>query len=953
MILKTLPLVRALALCLGTGFWGQSLATTQTLSLQDIMAFETAKTPVLADNGNSFAVELEPDRGDSRTLVQTLDKNASYSIAGASAPILSADGRFAAMKLAPSLLAMESSDAKAKKALKAGMVLLDLTTGAEQRFERVKSFAFSEQGDLLAIWFEVEEEKKAEDKKVEEPKQEPQSPTEPEKSKAANSNKTSKPNKADAGSELTLIALGSGKQLSFSDVTGYSFARETMAVALVRNQSGDTPLHQLLLLSGNTLSSRTLLDSKDQHLGALALSPDGKAVALTLGDAAVDTDEREYQLLLIDDSGKRKLAARDKDWTLNRYGSVQFSRDGKRVFVGRVPEVSKPISRKQFKTEADLRDEAILQDNRGLKVWHSKDPLIKPNEIKEYSKEVERTYLAVWHLGKDAGNKLVQLADSQVPDVTVTEQRRFLLGSSNKPYQLMSTWAGAFRDYYLVDLDTGRKQLLVAQLESDNEPTLSGDGRFLAYFQQGQVYLYDIAAGRRFNLSGKLKVSFADEDHDYPSSAPGYGFGPWLEDGAGILVYDKYDIWQFDSRSHEGFMLTGGEGRRLQLQLRVAGLVEDPLQPSTIKPGETLLLHGYGWASKADSFWQARVGSVGIKPLLQEEQKLTVLARAKHSEQILFSKERYDRYPDIHSAKLAQVAQAVQQTDLDAQRRQFGWGQSELVHWTNTDGKLLDGVLIKPVGYQEGKRYPVLVYFYRFMSDRLHAFPQMQVNHRPNFAWYAANGYAIFLPDIRFEIGYPGNSSVQALTSGVQKLIEMGVADPKAVGLQGHSWGGYQTAFAVTQTNLFAAAVTGAPVANMTSAYSGIRLGTGLARQFQYETGQSRIGESLMSAPQKYIENSPVFYVDRIKTPLMIMFGDRDDAVPWEQGIELYLAMRRAGKEVVFLQYEDEPHHLKKYPNKLDYSLKMMAFFDHFLKGAPAPEWLEKGEPYREFKDAE
>jgi dipeptidyl aminopeptidase/acylaminoacyl peptidase len=327
-----------------------------------------------------------------------------------------------------------------------------------------------------------------------------------------------------------------------------------------------------------------------------------------------------------------------------------------------------------------------------------------------------------------------------------------------------------------------------------------------------------------------------------------------------------------------------------------------------------------------------------------------VLGRSKDVDAIVFSKERFDLFPDLYTASYSAPQNAFKQTDLDVQRQAFNWSKAELVHWTNGDGKPLEGVLIKPTHYQAGQRYPVLVYYYRFMTDRLHAFPQMNINHRPNLAWYINNGYAVFLPDIRFEVGYPGASSVQALTSGVQKLIDMGIADPEAIGLQGHSWSGYQTAFAITQTKLFKAAVAGAPVANMTSAYSGIRHGTGLARQFQYETGQSRIGASLFAAPQKYIENSPVFYADRIQTPLMIMFGDKDDAVPWEQGVEMYLAMRRAGKEVVFLQYEDEPHHLKKYPNKLDYSVRMLEYFDHYLKGKPAPAWLSKGEAYVEYK---
>ena len=222
----------------------------------------------------------------------------------------------------------------------------------------------------------------------------------------------------------------------------------------------------------------------------------------------------------------------------------------------------------------------------------------------------------------------------------------------------------------------------------------------------------------------------------------------------------------------------------------------------------------------------------------------------------------------------------------------------------------------------------------------------MVVNHRPNFPFYTSNGYAMFLPDIRFDIGMPGRSAVDALVPGIQKLIDMGIADEHAIGLHGHSWSGYQTAHVITQTDVFACAVAGAPVSNMTSAYSGIRLGSGLARQFQYETAQSRIGGSLWEKRELYIENSPVFFADRINTPLLIQFGDIDDAVPWQQGVELYLALRRLDKDVVFLQYRGEPHHLKQYPNKVDYTIKMKEYLDHYLKGEPAPKWLAEGEPY-------
>ena len=284
---------------------------------------------------------------------------------------------------------------------------------------------------------------------------------------------------------------------------------------------------------------------------------------------------------------------------------------------------------------------------------------------------------------------------------------------------------------------------------------------------------------------------------------------------------------------------------------------------------------------------------------------------------------------------------------MNPQVEDFAWGTAELVEWRSDDGIPLQGVLIKPGNYQPGKRYPVLVYFYRFMSQRLYDFNQVVINHRPCFPYYASNGYAIFLPDIRFEVGRPGLSSVKCLVPGVQKLIDMGIADPDAIALHGHSWSGYQTAFVVTQTNIFKCAIAGAPVSNMTSAYGGIRWGTGLARQFQYEQSQSRIGGSLWEYPERYLANSPLFFADRIETPILIMHGDKDDAVPWYQSIEFYLAMRRLGKYCVFLEYRDEPHHPKKYANKLDYTIRMKQFLDHYLKEAPAPDWMTKGVPYR------
>ncbi|WP_299803512.1 prolyl oligopeptidase family serine peptidase [uncultured Shewanella sp.] len=910
------------------------LAATNRITPDDIMRFESLKNPVISDTGNMLAVEVTPDRGDSHGLVKNLLANNEFSVKGGSKPKISHDGRFVAFVDAIPLLDSEKATKKAKKKLKSGLVLLDTSTGEEQRFERVKSFEFNEKGTHLAIWFEAEEPKK--DGKSDD--------------KVQTSKSDLKIDKEDIGSKVELLSLNSLKSITFKDVTAFSFDKSGLNFALAINNI-ETNKHELRVvkLADNTASIVHSL--KQQQFGSIALSNDGKFLGFTYGDATAKTFGREYKLSLLNlETSQIVETAKSKDWTLNRYATLRFSDDSQRLFFGRVPQVSQQLEVAKYEEQADLFDKQIITSNRALRVWHGDDPRIKPHEVKQYKKELKRTYLAVLHVN---GNNLVQLADLNVPDVEVQQQKRFALASSDLPYRKMITWAGFYRDFYLVDLNTGRKIPLLTQQSSSEEPNLSPGEKFVSYYLHGNVFLYEIAQDRRTNITKALDVSFADEDHDYPSNAPSYGFGPWISDDTGLLLYDKYDIWQVHTGSHDAFKLTAGEGRKQGVQYRVTGLVEDKDHPSVLNSDEKILLHGYSDIDKGDGFYQAQIGVAGVTPLMEGDYKLKLLARSKDAQTIVYSKEQYDLFPDLYTANYDKPQDAMRQTDLDQQRQGFNWSQSELVQWTNGDGKPLDGVLIKPTNYVEGQRYPVLVYFYRFMSDRLHAFPQMKINHRPNFAWYADNGYAVFLPDIRFEVGYPGETSVQALTSGVQHLIDIGIADPQAVGIQGHSWGGYQTAFAVTKTNIFKAAVTGAPVSNMTSAYSGIRHGSGLARQFQYETGQSRIGESLFKSPQLYIENSPVFYAERIKTPMMIMFGDKDDAVPWEQGVELYLAMRRAGKDVVFLQYQDEPHHLKKYSNKLDYSIRMMEYFDHYLKGKPAPKWLSEGEAYTEYKKAD
>ncbi|MDG5767734.1 prolyl oligopeptidase family serine peptidase [Balneolales bacterium ANBcel1] len=621
------------------------------------------------------------------------------------------------------------------------------------------------------------------------------------------------------------------------------------------------------------------------------------------------------------------------------HSELTWSRDGNRLFFGWQPVTMYRHSLYREKEEqSTVTDRDTILAEAEVDVWHGRDPLIKPHEKQTWEQRRDHTYLVVYHFDR---NRLVELADDRVPYVTPVDNGRYALGRNPRPYKREITWDGWYSDYYMVNLRDGSRQEVIDRLRSA-PVSLSPNGRYVLFYESEHWHLYDADRNIIHNLTEPLGVSFADEDHDAPHPPNSYGMAGWVEGDRAVVIYDKYDIWQIDTRSREALNLTAGEGRRLQRQFRIAA--SSPEHDAFLR-NEHLLVRSFNERNKEYGFYGVRIGREGCERFLEGPWRYEFVGQSKSGERILFTRESYREFPDlwVSDRRLRFPRKA---TLANPWIGNYAWGNAELVQWRDMDGEPLDGVLITPDNYTQGEPVPVLVYFYEQFSHRLHHFNEQVINHRPGFPFYASNGYAVFLPDVRYDIGIPGFSATRSIVPGVQMLIDRGIADPEAIALHGHSWSGYQAAHMATQTHIFAAIIAGAPVSNMTSAYSGIRHGSGLARQFQYEQTQSRIGGSLWEKRDKYIENSPVFYADRIRTPMLIMFGDRDDAVPWEQGIELYLAMRRLQKDVIFLQYRNEPHHPQQYANKLDYFLRMKEYLDHHLKGAPAPDWIRKGVPY-------
>lgn len=883
------------------------------LSFEDVMKFEDIQTPVISSQGNWIAYGVWPDRGDGKVVIQHTTSNSEYSIDLGSRPVISFNEKWVLAYKNVSLV----DELKAKKNKpKRGLVLLNLANGAIQEFDSVSTFSLSNNGLWLAV-------KGYQSKEIEDLKH---------KNKKLGTNvslinlESQTTRTLDFVSEMSFDSLSNYFSYSVIDTSGagnglFSYELEKDAVTEVHssvngfydNLTWDPKRPRLAFTSA-------LLDSSYK---------DGDAT-LYLWDAKKN---RQETLVKPEDTSE--------EWTLKSNNRLTFTHDGKRLFFGLMSQEMVDLDNKEKDEdeEIDIYDIESIVEDRGMDLWHGDDPRIKTHEKVTFNGRKGRTYTSVYHLDK---KRWVQLADMEMPFIQITHNKNKVMGSTDEPYLKEVVYEGSFRDWFVVDLEKGTR-IKVAERTSNGSAILSPDGKSVVFYHEKNWHVVDTKTGTSRNLTEGLGVPFYNEDHDYPSQVPGYGMTGWIEGGKSVLINDKYDIWKISTSKSDAVNLTGGMGRADKRIFRVRNLGID----NNFGKSEDLLLTSYHDLNKNFGFYSANTGSSGIQRLLEEDKKFTFVAKAKESNQILFKREAYDEFPNLWVAKDKSFSERDQISELHMDLKQkWNWGKAELIDWLSLDGTYIQGIVIKPDNYDPNKRYPIMTYYYRFFTNRLHDFNEPKTNHRPVYAQYVSDDYVVFLPDIRFEIGRPGFAATKSLVPGIQKLIEMGIADEDKLGLHGHSWSGYQTAFIVTQTDIFDAAVTGAPVSNMTSAYSGIRWASGRARQFQYEKTQSRIGESLIEAPEKYIENSPVFFADKITTPMLIQHGDADGAVPWYQSIELYLAMRRYNKDVVFLQYHDEPHHLQKFPNKLDYAIRMKQYFDYYLKGVGEPGWILDGEVY-------
>ncbi len=570
-------------------------------------------------------------------------------------------------------------------------------------------------------------------------------------------------------------------------------------------------------------------------------------------------------------------------------------------------------------------------------LWHYKDPALQPTQKLQLNRDRNRTFSAVYHL---ATKKLVPLTTDSMPSISLSDDGKVGLISTSVAYNIERMWGDDGNDIYVVDATSGKQTLVKEKISGQAQ--LSVDGKYAIYFDEGQWSTYTVATGKTVNITAPLKnVRFDQETWSTPDAPSAWGVAGWTKGDKSVLLYDRFDIWELDPTGVKpAVVVTDSLGRRESLQLRIVDL--DVSDERAIDPAKPLMMRAFSEVTKASGFYRDRLDmKQAPEKIVMADVNYGTPQKARAADTYMLTKSTFIDFPNLYVGP--SLTSLTKLSDANPWQKEYNWGTAELVTWTSTDGIPLQGILYKPENFDPSKKYPMVSYFYEDLSDGLHNYVPPTGRNVINPTHYVSNGYLVFEPDIYYETGYPGPSAMKSIVPGVQKLVDRGYVDPKGLGLQGQSWGGYQASYMITQTTMFSAAMAGAPVANMTSAYGGIRWGSGLARAFQYEKGQSRIGKSIWDAPNLYVENSPLFWLPRVTTPLFIMSNDADDAVPWYQGIELFVGMRRLGKEVYLINYNNDVHNPASRANQKDIAMRMQQFFDTKLKREKAPDWMVNG----------
>ena len=882
----------AFVACLGSLSPAFAQNASKSLTIDDLVTWQRITDREISDNGKWVACKMEPWEGDATVYLYAAQGQETATFSPADKFAFSASSGYLVVTQTPGKSTVDSLKVLKTKEDKMPMNTLVIysVAGKKETIDSLKTFKLADEADWIAY------------------------------------------QRGRKDSTLYVRSLDGSKTFQFPTVTDFQFAKKSGMLYYTSAAEGEAGIFTLnpekgspaLIKEGKGVFKQTTFDEKGERLAFLyCADKDSSYKALSLWLSEHNAPAKE-----IATRGNRAFPA---EWVINENGMLQFSKSASRLFFGTSPEPRQ-------------KDTTQLAENRpNVQVWSWDEPVQYTVQNYNKEKDLRKSYQAVYNPGNGS---IFQLANEELPNIQLGNEgdAPLALLSTSRPYSLSSMWEARTRsDYYTVSLDNGeRKQIAQADY---GRFRLSPQGKYAYWYGETDSCWYTIALaeGKQYRLTTPESFPAWDEENDVPDYPYAHGAAGWTANDQNLLIYDRYDIWKFDPTAATPPINLTVNGRKEKLSYRLEQLDKEA---RFIDLGKPQLLKGFNEATKGYGFYNARLSAPAApKTLLAGNYMLRSINKAKNTDDVIYTMETFQQYPDIHYSTLA-FKKSVQLTHGDKQQEGFIWGTAELVSWISLDGRPLEGVVYKPANFDPNKKYPMMVNFYERNSETLYNY-RMPEPHRSTIDYhlYNSNEYVIFNPDIRYVDGYPGESCYNCLMPGITMMIAKGYIDEKGIGAQGHSWGGYQVAYLATRTNLFSAIESGAPVVNMFSAYGGIRWGSGMARSFQYEHTQSRLGATPWSSPLRYLENSPLFTMDKVQTPILIMHNDADGHVPWYQGIEYFVAMKRLGKPCWLLNYTGEPHWPMHMANRIDFQRRMFQFFNHYLKNDKMPKWMSEGVP--------
>lgn len=882
----------AFAACVGSLSPALAQNASKSLTVDDLITWQRITEREISDNGKWVACKMEPWEGDATIYLYAAQGQETATFSPADKFAFSASSGYLVVTQTPGKSTVDSLKVLKTKEDKMPMntLIIYSVAGKKETIDSLKTFKLADKADWIAY------------------------------------------QRGRKDSTLYVRSLDGSKTFQFPTVTDFQFAKKSGMLYYTSAAEGEAGIFTLnpekgspaLIKEGKGVFKQTTFDEKGERLAFLyCADKDSSYKALSLWLSEHNAPAKE-----IATRGNKAFPA---EWIINENGMLQFSKSASRLFFGTSPEPRQ-------------KDTTQLAENRpNVQVWSWDEPVQYTVQNYNKEKDLKKSYQAVYNLGNGS---IFQLANEELPNIQLGNEGDAALAllSTSRPYSLSSMWEAHTRsDYYTVSLDNGeRKQIAQADY---GRFRLSPQGKYAYWYGETDSCWYTIALaeGKRYRLTTPESFLAWDEENDVPDYPYAHGAAGWTANDQNLLIYDRYDIWKFDPTAATSPINLTVNGRKEKLSYRLEQLDKEA---RFIDLGKLQLLKGFNEATKGYGFYNARLSAPAApKTLLAGNYMLRSINKAKNTDDVIYTMETFQQYPDIHYSTLA-FKKSVQLTHGDKQQEGFIWGTAELVSWISLDGRPLEGVVYKPANFDPNKKYPMMVNFYERNSETLYNY-RMPEPHRSTIDYhlYNSNEYVIFNPDIRYVDGYPGESCYNCLMPGITMMIAKGYIDEKGIGAQGHSWGGYQVAYLATRTNLFSAIESGAPVVNMFSAYGGIRWGSGMARSFQYEHTQSRLGATPWSSPLRYLENSPLFTMDKVQTPILIMHNDADGHVPWYQGIEYFVAMKRLGKPCWLLNYTGEPHWPMHMANRIDFQRRMFQFFNHYLKNDKMPKWMSEGVP--------